>query len=99
MENIEADFGAAIRFIASGRVVLSNSYHGVYWGLLLGKKVLCVPFSNKFYNYRINPGYASGPEWFQSLDKAQGSDEMLDLCRDGAAAFESKARDILHGQR
>ena len=32
-------FEKAIEFIGSGDVVVTNSYHGAYWGLLLGKKV------------------------------------------------------------
>ncbi|MEO0915347.1 MAG: hypothetical protein AAFY59_20570, partial [Pseudomonadota bacterium] len=39
---------AALRFIARGETVVTNSYHGTYWGLLMGRKVLCVPFNRKF---------------------------------------------------
>lgn len=95
MENVEEDFAKVIRFIASGKVVMSNSYHGVYWALLLGKKVLCVPYSNKFYNYRIAPGYSTGTDWHRDLAKARGSGEMLGVCREGADNFLNKARAIL----
>lgn len=95
MENIEEDLSKVIRFIASGRTVMSNSYHGVYWALLLGKKVICVPYSNKFYNYRLKPGYSTGRTWFNELSKAQGYDEMLGLCREGAARFEARARAVM----
>lgn len=95
MENIEEDFSKVIRFIASGRTVMSNSYHGVYWALLLGKKVLCVPYSNKFYNYRLQPGYSTGGEWYKELSRARGHDEMLGLCREGAASFEARARTLI----
>lgn len=95
MENIEPDFAKVLRFIASGRTVMSNSYHGVYWALLLGKKVICVPYSNKFYNYRLKPGYSTGREWFRDLHMARGSDEMLPLCREGASGFETKVRALI----
>lgn len=40
----------AIRHIARGRCVVTNSYHGAYWGLLLGRKVEVMdPYSSKFY--------------------------------------------------
>ena len=48
LDNKHGSLEAAIAHIASGRTVVSNSYHGTYWGLLLGRKVLCVPFSKKF---------------------------------------------------
>jgi hypothetical protein len=95
MENIENDLPRVLRFIASGRTVMSNSYHGVYWALLLGKKVLCVPYSNKFYNYRLQPGYSTGRDWYKELSKARGYDEMMGLCRDGAARFEAQARALI----
>ncbi len=41
-------------FLGSAETILTNSYHGAYWGLLLGRKVLAVPWSSKFYaNPRI----------------------------------------------
>lgn len=90
MENIESDFASVVRFLASGEVVMSNSYHGVYWALLLGKKVICVPYSKKFYNYRFSPGYASGTSWYRDLGRARGHAETLDSCRAGAKAFAAK---------
>jgi hypothetical protein len=95
MENIEPDLLKVLRFIASARTVMSNSYHGVYWALLLGKRVLCVPYSSKFYNYRQKPGYSTGQDWYRELHKAQRHDEMLDLCRTGAAAFETQVRSLI----
>lgn len=43
------DFPRAVRFLASGKTVRTNSYHGAYWALLLGREVELVdPFSNRF---------------------------------------------------
>jgi hypothetical protein len=40
----------AVRFLASGKVVLTNSYHGLYWASLLGRRVLVWrPFSSRFF--------------------------------------------------
>ena len=85
----------AIEFIGSGRTVVSNSYHGVYWGLLLGKNVLCLPFSGKFSGYRFAPGYASAKNWQESLTLAKGSDEMLDICRSDTLKFYEKVCDMI----
>ena len=61
----------ALSFIASGETVVSNSYHGVYWAMLMGRKVLCLPFSNKFSRYRLPPGYSDARSWTGDLAKAR----------------------------
>lgn len=95
MDNRGDDFEAAIRFIARGRTVMSNSYHGVFWALLLGKRVVCVPFSNKFDNFRIEPTYAGPKDWQDRLADANRSDEMLGLCRDATLAFKDRVMEVL----
>lgn len=89
-DNFAASMEEAVRFLGSGRTIVSNSYHGVYWGLLLGRKVLCLPFSHKFNYYRLLPGYATAENWLSSLNSAQAHGEMLDLCRDATAEFRRK---------
>ena len=91
-ENNDPSFKDVISFLASGRTVVSNSYHGVFWGLLLGKRVLSLPFSNKFSNYRIQPGVGDPKSWTDDLHKARGSDEMIGLCREASATFAKKVQ-------
>lgn len=95
MDNTCPSFEDAIRFIGRGRTVVSNSYHGVYWALLLGKKVLCIPFSRKFQKFRIAPGYSTPKRWKDDLGLARGSDEMLGLCRDATADFGMRVEKLL----
>ena len=40
MEHTGVDFEDCIEFLATGEYVVTNSYHGAYWGALIGKKVL-----------------------------------------------------------
>lgn len=94
LDNAAATFEEVIRFIGSGRIVVSNSYHGVFWALLLGKRVLCLPFSKKFLHYRIPPGYSGPDDWFENLGKAKGSDEMLPVCREAGWKFQLKAAGV-----
>jgi hypothetical protein len=77
----------ALAFIASGRTVVSNSYHGVYWALLMGRRALCVPFSRKFSAYRLPPGYAGPRNWLNCLDDARSQPEFLSLCRAATEDF------------
>jgi len=90
LDNECKDLGTALRFIASGATVISNSYHGVYWGLLMGRRVLCVPFSNKFGKYRLPPHYASAATWQDEWKNAQAQPDMREICR--AATMDFKAQ-------
>lgn len=95
IDNNCASLDEALRFIASGATVISNSYHGVYWGLLMGRKTLCVPFSNKFAHYRKAPTLTTPDNWAQDLPHAQAHPEMLDLCRTSTTAFKTKVDQMI----
>lgn len=89
----------ALSFIASGATVISNSYHGVYWGLLMGRKVMCVPFSNKFDNYRLPPHYGTPANWQTEWQNAHAQPDMLDIVRTATLAFKARVdeRIAAHG--
>ncbi|MEB3342954.1 hypothetical protein [Okeania sp.] len=55
MTNGTHNFTQVLDFLGSGETILTSSYHGVYWGTLLGRKVLSFPFSSKFYTLKY-PG-------------------------------------------
>ncbi len=49
MTNEDGDIEDAVRFLASGKTVITSSYHGAYWARLLGRKVEIVPWGSKFF--------------------------------------------------
>jgi hypothetical protein len=53
--NSDPDIESVIRFLASGETIVTNSYHGAYWGLLLGRKVISTAWSIKFHYFRYPP--------------------------------------------
>lgn len=79
----------SLAFIASGATVVSNSYHGVYWGLLMGRKVICLPFSKKFNGYRLKPHYATPQNWQQEIPNGRAQPEMLALTRKATHRFKA----------
>ena len=83
------DLETALEFIGSGATVISNSYHGVYWSLLMGRKPLCIPFSGKFGKYRLAPHYAKASNWQEQITNAVAQPEMLGLAR--AATYDFKS--------
>jgi len=48
MSNIDGTIEESVRFLAQGRMVITSSYHGAYWALLLGRKVALMPWGSKF---------------------------------------------------
>jgi hypothetical protein len=93
MSNHGCTLEEAIRFIGSGRTVISNSYHGVYWALCLGRRVICVPFSDKFLGFKENPVIAGPQDWPAMIGKAEARDGVLDVARARNRAFYDKCCD------
>lgn len=49
INNRGTDIEEKIKFISSANFIITNTYHGMYWSILLGKKVVVYkPFSNRF---------------------------------------------------
>lgn len=90
-----ASMEEAIDFLASGATVVTNSYHGTYWAMCLGRRVLCVPFGPKFLHFPENPVQAGPADWVQALDRAEKREEMLGLARERNLAFCEKVRALL----
>lgn len=66
--------------IAEYKNVITNTYHGAYWSLLLGKKVLIQPWSSKFNNLKWNVDYIgrneqTQPTIFNKLDLLKNNNE------------------------
>lgn len=94
LDNGQADFAAAIDFIASGETVVTNSYHGTYWAMCLGRRVLSVPFSDKFRQFRDNPVFADPQDWPQMLARAEVRPGTLEEARARNLAFYDKVRNL-----
>jgi hypothetical protein len=58
-------------FLGSGETILTSSYHGAYWGTLLGRKVLAFPFSSKFATFKHQPGLYPVQKWSSSARRIQ----------------------------
>lgn len=57
-----------INFLASGKAILTSSYHGVYWGYLLNRNVLIwKPWSTKFFTFKPKPVFVDENNWLTSL--------------------------------
>lgn len=53
-----------VAFLASGETIVTSSYHGAYWGMLLNRQViLWRPWSTKFYGFKVMPHAIDGETW------------------------------------
>lgn len=77
-----------LEFMGQAEFVISNTYHGVYWATLLGKKVICYPFSTRFHFMKHPPTLLDPSEdWRNHLDAAISYPEAVEECRDANRAF------------
>ncbi len=89
-----------VAFLGSAEVVVTDSYHGVYWATLLGRKVVVIPYSSKFYNFRHMPTYSHdrGFDWRARAAEAVVYPEALAECRAATRAFYERVLGTL-GER
>ena len=86
-----------IHYVGSTNYIITNSYHGAYWGTLLGKKVMLVgPWSSKFYGLKHRPFMkmkATG--WFEQLDMTRNFPEALSECQNVTENYWHKVKAML----
>ena len=85
-----------IELLGSANTILTNSYHGAYWGTLLKKKVILVGgmWSSKFKFMKYPPITISKKEsWKDVVDKATIYDQALEDCRSATRAYWQEIQD------
>ena len=95
MSNHGVSFDQAVAFIASGATVVTNSYHGTYWAMLLGRKVLCLPFSDKFRGFQDMPVLADPGAWSGEIAKAEARPGQRDTARQANRRFYEKVMNLV----
>lgn len=93
--NLEGTFADAVAFLASGATVVTNSYHGTYWAMLLGRRVLCLPFSAKFHGFARMPALADPADWLGEVGRAHDMPGYRDECRALNRAFHARVLALL----
>jgi hypothetical protein len=90
------EFSDIITFLASGDCIVTNSFHGAYWGLLLGRKVMIFrPFSNRFFGFARNIEYCDASNWRAKLRRCARYADYLAECRTINRQFLQRVRILL----
>ena len=66
-----SDIEALTSFIGSVEHLITNSYHAMYWGMILNKKVSVVPNSSKFFDFKYLPNITSFENCLKDYKKAK----------------------------
>ena len=91
-----ASFEAAIAFIASAKLIVTNSYHGAYWAKLLQRDVIAIPNSSKFLSFKYNitlcPDIAA---WKHYRSSSSSNCDALSECRTANSDFSLRVVEFL----
>lgn len=87
LTNRGIDLRAKLTFMAQSEFIITNSYHGVYWGTLLARKVICVPFKNGLFSFKHAPTYLDQDGLASAMERASVNHVALDECRDANIRF------------
>lgn len=94
MKNDEQDFDKVIEFLGSGETIITDSYHGAYWGQLLGKNVQVVSWSVKFEHMKHKPVFLKNINQSPTIQNNK-VDGFLEECRDLNERFYQKFENLL----
>lgn len=94
MSNRTTSIREVLDHLGSAETVITNSFHGMYWSHLLGKKVILIePFANRFFNQRYEPAIASTKNWLDA--KPITYPDSLPECREANKIFYYQVRNLI----
>lgn len=90
------DMDSLINFIGASEAIITDSYHTMYWSMLMGKKVVAIPNSSKFFDFKYRPVISNFDNCLTDLKKATPFAGLLGECRDTNKNFANKVFDYLN---
>lgn len=88
--NSGSNIDHTIELLGSAKIIVTNSYHGAYWGTLLGKKVIIAGgvWSGKFKFFKHQPYILEKKEDISDgIKKARDYPNALEECRAATESF------------
>lgn len=90
------DLDSMVDFIGTSRTIVTDSYHAMYWSMLLGKNTIVIPNSSKFFDFKYKPVISTFDDFEKDLNKAQPYSGVLEECRSINSKFAEKVFDYLN---
>lgn len=86
-----------VEFLASGETILTSSYHGAYWGMLLNRRVLVwKPWSTKFRTLPPTVEFVDESDWRAKSTLTQVHLGFLAECRRANVKFFERVRALFN---
>lgn len=90
------DLEKMVSFIGASSIIVTDSYHAMYWAMLLDKKTVVVPTTTKFFDFKYKPVISTYEQFENDLKKAESHTGILDECRDINLKFSKKVFNYLN---
>ena len=91
----DAPLTEIIKFIGESDIIITNTYHVMYWSTLMNKKVILYkPFSNRFDNFKYKPVVYSG-NLSKDIKKAKSYPNAFEECTKANEDFFKKVKKII----
>jgi hypothetical protein len=81
MNNNTTNMLEVINFLGSANTIVTDSYHGAYWGQLLGRNVKVVSWSTKFRHLKYQPTFIQNIRDWKDNNISVVPDTFLEECR------------------
>lgn len=94
--NNTTPFETVMKFLSSAEIVLTNTYHGAYWSILLAKKVVAFPFSNRFHGFKHTIPLCEPQDWERAILDSQAYPEALKECRQANQEFYGSVMSLIN---
>lgn len=92
LDNRQKDIFKTIKFIGETETLLTDSFHGAYWGQLLGKNVQVVSWSVKFDYFKNPPIYIEDWNSYKNNISSKKHINFLDECREKNKVFYAEIK-------
>lgn len=88
-------FEEVVKFIGKTETLITNSYHAMYWGILLKRKVAVFPNSSKMFHFKYKVPVGKYYNFRDLIKDTKVYDEALDDCREQNIYFSKKVFNYL----
>ncbi len=90
------DISSLIGFIGASEAIVTDSYHTMYWSMLMGKKVVAIPNSSKFFDFKYKPVFSTFDSCLQDVKKTKHLSGLLEECRSINLDFSQRVFNYLN---
>lgn len=84
-----------ISFIGRTNKVVTDSYHAMYWAILMGKKTAVIPTTSKFYDFKYPTVITTFDTFEDDIKKSQSYTGVLEECREINLNFAQRVFEYL----